>query len=1000
LANYSADVRIGVVGQSKLSSLQKQLDKVNASVNKLNKALVLKTRAQTIKLNTKGANAAIKQLEDRINKLGRTITVNVRTNEKKGDSSGKSTAAVISTGDSNKLATNLATGLALSKGITAEAEALATQVDKVNRVESEILAKNKELQEIYRRQAQVRNGFAEKGKSIKQSESNLANSARLREAAQKRRIAGFEEELRLLNQQSAAQRKLQRVEDARTKGLSFEQRLARNKQANKLRKGAGKGAFAAGALGLSSIPGLQGASQGALIGGGVGGAAGAAAGAAVGALTDLAGAAANYANQAAIAAAETAKFELALRGVTSGSDYTTALEDIAQLSDQFTQDLGTTTEQFTKLTAATTANGISIDETAEVYRGLAAANLALGGNSERLQGILLATSQVFSKGKVQAEELRGQIGERLPGAFALFAKAVGKTPAELDKALERGEVTVEDFVAFTKKLFEQFGENAQVIRDAPENAGARLEKALGDLQRNVGKLLAPIGAAFQNIFTGIANVINDAAIALNKFLGIGTDNALAKVNKQLAETAGKLGTNGGRRDGFYNERIGELLKEQARLNDLKKGLAEPPTKPVSSLDGGGGSGSGKGSKSGPADTTAQTRVELQLQQELLRIEQERFALVGKEASIQDFDLQREQLKAGLAASLQKIDQDNITAASKIAEKELERVKYATDLQAIKNAEKEFTTEQTKAFEEQVLELQNAIELESQITDEKKRQVELTQALAEIEGSNLSPERKEKLASLQTELSRLQSNNANPINQYFNQLQEEIGNTDQMIVDLARTVESELSTAMSSALTGLVDGTKTAQEAFADMFAGIGKAFIDMATKMIAKALMMKALGILTGGSGGGGGGMFNSVSEIGGGGMISPFAEGGRPPVGQTSLIGERGPELFVPDGPGTVLSYQDSKAALSNYNRMSPDEQKAADKGEDPLGGGAATAMQPIQMDTRVINGVEYATVKQMQEAAQFAAAEGAKQGAKIGEAQTLRRLRMNPSARRQVGL
>ena len=633
--------------------------------------------------------------------------------------------------------------------------------------------------------------------------------------------------------------------------------------------------------------------------------------------------------------------------------------------------------------------------------------MALGGNSERLQGILLATSQVFSKGKVQAEELRGQIGERLPGAFALFAKAVGKTPAELDKALERGEVTVEDFVTFTKQLFEQFGENAQVIRDAPENAGARLEKALGDLQRNVGKLLAPIGAAFQNIFTGIANVINDAAIALNKFLGIGTDNALAKVNKQLAETAGKLGTNGGRRDGFYNERIGELLKEQARLNDLKKGLAEPPTKPVSSLDGGGGSGSGKGSKSGPADTTAQTRVELQLQQELLRIEQERFALVGQEATLQDFDLQRQKLKAGLAASLQEIDQDNITAASKIAEKELERVKYATDLQAIKNAEKEFTIEQTKAFEEQVLELENAIALEGAITDEKKRQLALNQAIAEIENSELSDSRKDKLKELQTELSRLESDNANPINQYFNQLQEEVGNTEQMIVDLARTVESELSSAMSSAITGLIDGTTTAQEAFADMFKNIGKAFIDMATKMIAKALIMKALGILTGGSGGGG---FNSpgaspggaagVAGIGGAGFVSPFAEGGRPPVGQTSLVGERGPELFVPDSPGTVLSYQDSKSALSSYSRMSPDEQKAADKGEDPMSGGVATAMQPIQMDTRVINGVEYATVKQMQEAAQVAAAEGAKQGAKIGEAQTLRRLRMNPSVRRQVGI
>ena len=158
---------------------------------------------------------------------------------------------------------------------------------------------------------------------------------------------------------------------------------------------------------------------------------------------------------------------------------------------------------------------------------MAAANLALGGNAERLQGILLATGQVISKGKVQAEELRGQIGERLPGAFALFAKAVGKTPAELDKALEKGEVTVEDFVKFTKSLFERFGENAKRLRDAPENAGARLEKALNDLQRNVGKnLQAPIGAAFQKEFTAIVNIINDATDALCSVPRLGTKGAI------------------------------------------------------------------------------------------------------------------------------------------------------------------------------------------------------------------------------------------------------------------------------------------------------------------------------------------------------------------------------------------------------------------------------------------------------------------------------------------
>lgn len=36
--------------------------------------------------------------------------------------------------------------------------------------------------------------------------------------------------------------------------------------------------------------------------------------------------------------------------------------------------------------------------------------------------------------------------------------------------------------------------------------------------------------------------------------------------------------------------------------------------------------------------------------------------------------------------------------------------------------------------------------------------------------------------------------------------------------------------------------------------------------------------------------------------QIKGFADGGRPPVGRTSLVGERGPELFVPDSAGTIV--------------------------------------------------------------------------------------------------
>ena len=65
------------------------------------------------------------------------------------------------------------------------------------------------------------------------------------------------------------------------------------------------------------------------------------------------------------------------------------------------------------------------------------------------------------------------------------------------------------------------------------------------------------------------------------------------------------------------------------------------------------------------------------------------------------------------------------------------------------------------------------------------------------------------------------------------------------------IANEAATAMSSAVQSIVTGTGSVQEAFSDMFANIGKAFIDMATQMIAKALIMKAVGILTSAFGGG-----------------------------------------------------------------------------------------------------------------------------------------------------
>ena len=48
MASYAADIQVGVKGKAQLNQLEKQLTRVNKAVKELNKALVLKTRAQTI----------------------------------------------------------------------------------------------------------------------------------------------------------------------------------------------------------------------------------------------------------------------------------------------------------------------------------------------------------------------------------------------------------------------------------------------------------------------------------------------------------------------------------------------------------------------------------------------------------------------------------------------------------------------------------------------------------------------------------------------------------------------------------------------------------------------------------------------------------------------------------------------------------------------------------------------------------------------------------------
>ncbi len=335
--------------------------------------------------------------------------------------------------------------------------------------------------------------------------------------------------------------------------------------------GAGRFKGIAQGVGTVAAAGVFGGPLGALgaVAGAPFGVAGMAAGGAIGAQAGMMG------QQVAGLASYTAGIEkqrIALKLITQdAASYQQGLDFIYQTSQRLAIPQELITRQFTQLSASVIGAGGNVKNAEKAFLGIAAGIRGTGGSLEDLDAALRATAQVFSKGKVSAEELRQQIGERLPGAFTLFAKSIGMTPKELDKALEDGRVTLQDFMKFAEELFKQYGKNAEIIARGPQSAGDRLQASLSKLSESVGRLLAPIGAAFQTIFADIVAAITRAANALARFFGMKfyDPERIADLEKRIREqsalVAGPADSMTARRRGVLTELQRQLREERSRI---------------------------------------------------------------------------------------------------------------------------------------------------------------------------------------------------------------------------------------------------------------------------------------------------------------------------------------------------------------------------------------------------------------------------------------------------
>ena len=214
------------------------------------------------------------------------------------------------------------------------------------------------------------------------------------------------------------------------------------------------------------------------------------------------------------------------------------------------------------------------------------------------------------------------------------------------------------------------------------------------------------------------------------------------------------------------------------------------------------------------------------------------------------------------------------------------------------------------------------------------------------------------------------------------------------------IGNAFATAMTTGVSELIAGTKSAEEVFADFLKNIGDALVSAATQMIATYI---AIGIAKAFAGMGG--SFNSaaaspggsagVAGIGGGGMTNPFgntssfgapvslkANGGPVSGGQPYMVGERGPELFVPGQSGGVMRNEDMRSLM----------------GRSPASGGAAS--MNFSFETTSIGGTEYVSREQLESAMAVTRKQASSDGAKRGMSMTLDKMQNSPRTRTRIGL
>nr|WP_321523333.1 tape measure protein [uncultured Macellibacteroides sp.] len=218
-------------------------------------------------------------------------------------------------------------------------------------------------------------------------------------------------------------------------------------------------------------------------------------------------------------ARETGRVTTALKNVSgSMAQYAANQKFVLSLAKKYGVEVLALTGNYAKFTAAASNAGVAMSDQKKIFESVSRASVAFGLTADDTNLTFLAITQMMSKGKISSEELRRQLGERLPIAMAAMAKAAGVPINKLDKLLQQGKLMSNEVLpkfadALNKMIPDVNTDNLETSLNRMKNAFTAMVKdtatqqAYKGLIDNITKLIETAASNVKTLLIQLVSVL-------------------------------------------------------------------------------------------------------------------------------------------------------------------------------------------------------------------------------------------------------------------------------------------------------------------------------------------------------------------------------------------------------------------------------------------------------------------------------------------------------------